>query len=245
METVYTEQFSAAEIDAIFRCVRSGKKVGEGERLKFISAVLLELGRMNHRRGWVQQFHLGVVRNPRTRLFSSMGPDAGGDCMGDFSPGRPLCRYLDNLDRNNQLTKTILYNINPRDNDLFACIAGSFHDGSVPGKIQYGPAWWFADGNHGIVMNIRALCTAGLLSRFIGMTTDSRSLLSFVRHEYFRRILCNTLGDDIENGDVPGDIARMGAMVRDICFDNARNYFGFESPLHQAPREKHECELVR
>jgi glucuronate isomerase len=138
-----------------------------------------------------------------------------------------------------------LYNINPRDNDLFACIAGSFHDGSVPGKIQYGPAWWFADGNHGIVMNIRALCTAGLLSRFIGMTTDSRSLLSFVRHEYFRRILCNTLGDDIENGDVPGDIARMGAMVRDICFDNARNYFGFESPLHQAPREKHECELVR
>jgi glucuronate isomerase len=224
------EQFSASEIDAIFALVRSGKTASDGQRAKFVSALLLELGRMNHRRGWVQQFHLGVVRNPRSRLFSSIGPDAGGDCIGDFSQERPLCRFLDALDRDNQLTKTILYNINPRDNDLFACIAGSFQDGSVPGKIQYGPAWWFADGNHGIVLNIRTLCTTGLLSRHIGMTTDSRSFLSFVRHEYFRRILCNMLGEDIENGDLPGDVAAIGALVRDVCFDNARNYFGFESP---------------
>jgi glucuronate isomerase len=245
MDVAGDEQFSASEIDAIFGSVRSGKRASEEHRAKFVSALLLELGRMNHRRGWVQQFHLGVIRNPRSRLFSNIGPDAGGDCIGDFSQGRPLCRYLDALDRDNQLTKTILYNINPRDNDLFACIAGSFQDGSCPGKIQYGPAWWFADGNHGIVLNIRTLCTNGLLSRFIGMTTDSRSLLSFVRHEYFRRILCNLLGDDIENGDLPGDIASMGALVRDICFDNARNYFGFEDPFHQEPKEKHECAMVR
>jgi glucuronate isomerase len=238
LETVCAEQFTASEIDAIFASVRSGSVVNELQRTKFVSALLLELGKMNHGRGWVQQLHLGVVRNPRSRLFATVGPDAGSDCIGDFSQGRPLCRYLDSLDRDRQLTKTILYNINPRDNDLFSCIAGSFQDGSFPGKIQYGPAWWFADGNHGIALNIRALCTSGLLSRFIGMTTDSRSLLSFVRHEYFRRILCNLLGDDIEKGDLPGDPAVMGALVRDVCFDNAQKYFGFESLIHQAPKGK-------
>jgi glucuronate isomerase len=245
METVCAEQFTAPEIDVIFRLARSGKTVTPDQRAKFVSALLLELGRMNHRRGWVQQFHLGVFRNPRSRLFSSIGPDAGADCIGDFSQGRKLTAFLDALDRDNQLSKTILYNINPRDNDLFACIAGSFQDGSVPGKIQYGPAWWFADGNHGIVLNIRTLCTTGLLSRHIGMTTDSRSLLSFVRHEYFRRILCNLLGSDMENGDIPGDVSMIGALVRDICFNNARDYFGFQSPPLQTSKEKHEYELAR
>jgi glucuronate isomerase len=245
METVHAEQFTASEIDAAFRLVRSRKTIGADQALKFVSALLLELGRMNHRRGWVQQFHLGVLRNPRTRLFAAVGPDAGSDCIGDFSQGRPLARFLDSLDCDNRLPKTILYNINPRDNDLFACIAGSFQDGSVPGKIQYGPAWWFADGNHGIVLNIRTLCTTGLLSRHIGMTTDSRSLLSFVRHEYFRRLLCDVLGNDMEHGDIPSDLTTIGRLVRDICFDNARNYFGFASPLHQAPKEHHDVAMVR
>jgi len=246
LETVPSaEQFSSSEIDTIFSQVRGGKTVSGDQRDKFVSALLLELCRMNHRRGWVQQFHLGVLRNPRTRLFSSVGPDAGVDCIGDFSQGRPLTRFLDALDRDDHLSKTILYNINPRDNDLFACIAGSFSDGSFPGKIQYGPAWWFADGYHGIVQNIRTLCTTGLLNRHIGMTTDSRSLLSFVRHEYFRRILCNILGNDVENGDIPGDMTMIGALVSDICFDNARNYFGFDFPPFQAPKEKHDFAMVR
>jgi glucuronate isomerase len=245
VETISVEQFSTTELNAIVARIRSGREVSDGQRAQYRAAILLELARMNHRRGWVQQFHLGVQRNPRSRLFSSIGPDAGGDCIGDVSLGQPLCRYLDALDRDNQLTKTILYNSNPRDNDLFACIAGSFQDGTVPGKIQYGPAWWFADSRDGVSRQLATLSTMGLLSRFIGMTTDSRSLLSFVRHEYFRRILCNQLGNDIENGDVPGDVAMMGALVGDICFDNARNYFGFESPFHSAQKEKHECALVR
>jgi glucuronate isomerase len=245
LETVPSDAFSASEIDTIFGLIRSGKTVNADQRAKFISALLLELGRMNHGRGWVQQFHLGVLRNPRTRLLSSVGPDAGGDCIGDFSQGRTLSRFLDSLDRDNRLSKTILYNINPRDNDLFAGIAGSFSDGSVPGKIQYGPAWWFADGNHGIVLNIRTLCTTGLLGRHIGMTTDSRSLLSFVRHEYFRRILCNVLGTDMERGDIPSDAGTIGGLIRGICFDNARAYFGFPSPSYQAPKEQHDFAMVR
>jgi glucuronate isomerase len=245
LETIPVEQSSAEELNAIFSCVRSGKAVNEGQRARYQAALLLELGRMNHRRGWVQQLHLGAMRNVRSRLFSRIGADAGGDCMGDGSIGRPLARYLDALDRDNQLTKTILYNINPRDDELLACIAGAFQDGSVPGKIQCGPAWWFMDHKDGIIRHLNALAGMGLVGRFIGMTTDSRSLVSFVRHEYFRRILCDWVGTAMENHDIPGDPALTGAMIRDMCFNNAQDFFRFGIAYGQTTKEKHECELVR
>jgi glucuronate isomerase len=182
---------------------------------------------MNHRRGWAQQLHFGVIRSVRTRVFKSLGPDTGVDCIGDFSFGRPLCGFLDTLDATNQLTKTILFNGNPGDNEMLVSIAGAFQDGSVPGKLQLGPAWWFLDQKDGMVRHLDALSGLGLLGRFIGMTTDSRSLLSFPRHEYFRRILCNVLGEEMERGDIPGDSQLIGSVVSDICYANAKNYFGY------------------
>lgn len=226
-ETLAVDGGTPAEIEAIFSAVRSGKALNGAQTSQFKRALLLELCRMNHRRGWVQQFHFGVIRNVRTRVYKSLGPDAGADCIGDFPFGRPLCGFLDTLDTAGQLTKTILFNGNPVDNEMLVSIIGAFQDGSVPGKLQLGPAWWFLDQKDGMLRHLNALSGLGLVSRFIGMTTDSRSLLSFPRHEYFRRILCNCFGEEVEQGDLPDTGELLGAIVRDICYNNAKNYFGY------------------
>jgi glucuronate isomerase len=176
----------------------------------------------------VQQYHLGALRNNNTRLRRQLGADAGFDSIGDFEMARPLVRFLDRLDETNELARTILYNLNPRDNELFASIIGSFQDGSVPGKMQYGTAWWFLDQRDGMEAQLRALSNIGLLSRFIGMVTDSRSFLSYSRHEYFRRLLCNILGNDIRLGLIPDDRVLLGRLAADIAFFNARAYLGIE-----------------
>ena len=226
-ETLTAGIGAAADMGAIFSTVRSGKQLNAAQVSTFKTALLLELCRMNYRRGWVQQLHFGVIRNVRTSTFKRLGPDTGVDCIGDFSLGRPLSGFLDALDATGQLTKTILFNGNPGDNEMLVSIIGAFQDGSVPGKLQIGPAWWFLDQKDGMVRHLDALSGLGLLGRFIGMTTDSRSFLSFPRHEYFRRILCNVLGEDMERGDIPGDRQLIGSMVSDICYANAKKYFGY------------------
>jgi glucuronate isomerase len=228
LETVYAEDYTESEIKNIFNKIRSGKKPDATEALKFKSAMLVELALMDYESGWVQQFHLGALRNNSTRLFNAIGRDVGGDSMGDFEIARPLSKFLDRLDKNNELPKTILYNLNPRDNALCATMVGNFQDGSVPGKMQYGSAWWFLDQKDGMEEQMNILSNMGLLSRFVGMLTDSRSFLSYPRHEYFRRILCNMLGSDVEAGLLPNNIELLGKMVEDICFNNAKNYFPME-----------------
>ena len=179
-------------------------------------------------KGWTKQLHLGPLRNNNTRLFNKIGRDIGCDSIGDDQQGPSLSRYLDKLDSIGKLPKTILYNINPRDNYLFATMIGNFQDGSIPGKIQFGSGWWFLDQKEGMEMQLNALSNLGLLSRFVGMLTDSRSFLSYTRHEYFRRILCNILGEDVRRGEIPADMELLGNMVEDICYRNARNYFGLK-----------------
>lgn len=228
IETAYADDYTASEIDKIFSKIRAGRTLETSEQLKFKSAMLFELALMDHEAGWVQQFHLGALRNNSTRLFRTLGRDIGCDSMGDFEIARPLSKFLDRLDTNNQLPKTILYNLNPRDNALCATMAGNFQDGSVPGKMQHGSAWWFLDQKDGMEEQMNVLSNMGLLSQFVGMLTDSRSFLSYPRHEYFRRILCNMLGDDVEAGLLPNDLELLGNMVEDICFNNAKNYFPME-----------------
>jgi glucuronate isomerase len=184
---------------------------------------------MDADKNWVQQYHFSALRNVNTRAMKVLGPDTGYDTMGDAEIAGPLAKFLDILDREYKLAKTIFYNLNPGDNDLVAAMIGNFQDGTVPGKMQIGSAWWFNDQKHGIERQLDALSNSGLLSRFVGMLTDSRSFLSYPRHEYFRRILCNLLGNDVENGELPGDMELIGNMVKDICYNNAVNYFDFES----------------
>jgi glucuronate isomerase len=226
-ETLAMATGATAEIDAIFSSIRSGKALNGAQISTFKATLLLELCRMNHCRGWAQQLHFGVIRNVSTRVFKLLGPDTGADCIGDCSFGRPLCGFLDALDAAGQLTKTILFNGNPGDNEMLVSIIGAFQDGSMPGKLQLGPPWWFLDQKDGMVRHLDALSGLGLLSRFIGMTTDSRSFLSFPRHEYFRRILCSVLGREMERGDIPDDKQLIGPMVSDICYANAKKYFGY------------------
>jgi len=228
LETAYAEDYTQSEIKKIFDIIRSGKDLDLSQQLKFKSAMMLEFAVMDAEAGWVQQLHLGALRNNCTRLFKTLGPDVGCDSIADFEVAKPLSKFLDRLDTNGKLPKTILYNLNPRDNALFATMAGNFQDGSVPGKMQYGAAWWFLDQKSGMEEHIRTLSNMGLLARFVGMLTDSRSFLSYPRHEYFRRILCNILGNDIETGLLPADTALLGKMVEDICFNNAKNYFPME-----------------
>ena len=230
LESPYAEDFSGEDIDRIFVNVRKGQTPGQQEALQFKSAVLLELARMNADKNWAQQYHIGALRNVNTRAMKVLGPDTGYDTMGDSEIARPLAKFLDVLDREYKLAKTVFYNLNPRDNDLIASMIGNFQDGTVPGKMQIGSAWWFNDQKHGIERQLDALSNSGLLSRFVGMLTDSRSFLSYPRHEYFRRILCNLLGNDVANGELPDDIELLGGMVRDICYYNAVNYFGFDVP---------------
>jgi glucuronate isomerase len=228
LETAYAQDYTESEIKKIFDRARSGKQLDGLEKLKFKSAMMFEFALMDYESGWVQQLHLGAMRNNNTRMFSKLGPDTGFDSIGDCETAAPLARFLDRLDNYNQLPKTILYNLNPRDNELIAAMIGNFQDGSTPGKIQFGSAWWFLDQKDGMEKQITALSNLGLLSRFVGMLTDSRSFLSFPRHEYFRRVLCNMLGSDVEEGLLPGDLDLLGKMVEDISFNNARDYFPME-----------------
>ena len=187
---------------------------------------MLELARMDAEKGWTQQFHFGALRSVNTKARAALGPDTGYDTIGDFELARTLARFLDRLESDGQLAKTILYVMNPRDNEVVATVIGCFQDGSLPGKMQFGSAWWFNDQKDGIERQINTLSNMGLLSRFVGMLTDSRSFLSYPRHEYFRRVLCNLLGNDVENGELPDDMELLGNMVKDICFRNAEAYFG-------------------
>lgn len=205
----------------------NGLTVEEGRYYKY--AVLFELSKMYHARQWTQQFHLGALRNTNERMLRILGPDTGFDSIGDFSQAVSLARFLNALDNSNQLTKTILYNLNPSDNEVMGTMIGNFNDGSVKGKIQFGSAWWFLDQKDGMEKQINALSNLGLLSCFIGMLTDSRSFMSYPRHEYFRRILCNLIGNDVKKGELPIDEKWLGKLVSDICYGNAKSYFNFTS----------------
>lgn len=231
LEQMYAEPYTDREVEAVFASVRSGKKPEKRETLKIKSALLHEFALWNREKGWTQQFHLGALRNNNTRALRTLGPDTGWDSIGDFDQGAALARFLDRLDSGDKLARTILYNLNPRDNELMAAMTGNFNDGSAAGKIQYGSAWWFLDQKDGMERQLNAMSNMGLLSRFVGMLTDSRSFLSFPRHEYFRRILCNLFGKEIENGELPADIDWTGKIIQDICYNNAAAGFGFLPPV--------------
>jgi len=227
LEQLYAEKYTLEEVSLIFDKIRSSATLSAQEVLQFKSAMLYEFAVWDHEKGWVQQYHIGALRDNNSRMLQTLGPDTGLDSIGDFAQGAALSKFLNRLDTDNKLTKTIIYNLNPADNELIATMIGNFNDGSVAGKIQYGSAWWFLDQKEGMIRQINALSNMGLLSRFVGMLTDSRSFLSFPRHEYFRRLLCNLFGEDIENGELPDDIAWVGKIVEDICYNNAKSYFNF------------------
>lgn len=226
IEYVPAATATGAELDAILRKALAGQGVSVAEAEAFKAVFLYEVAKMNHARGWVQQFHVGVFRNNNSRLFKALGPDTGFDSIADYRQGPGMIALFDRLDSSNQLARTVLYNINPVDNELFGSLIGNYQDGSCPGKMQYGSAWWFLDQKDGMEKQMNALSALGLLSRFIGMLTDSRSFLSYPRHEYFRRILCNLIGGEMERGELPGDFDLIGGIVADISYHNARNYLG-------------------
>jgi len=228
LDQIDAEPWTDEDASKVFSRLRKGEMIAAADARGIRSALLHRLALLDHARGWVQQFHLGALRNNNTRLRGTLGADSGLDSIGDFSQAQSLARFLDRLDSTDQLAKTILYNLNPADNEVFATMAGNFQDGSVPGKIQYGPAWWFLDQLAGMEAQIRALSNMGLFSRFIGMVTDSRSFLSYPRHDYFRRLVCNLLGHDVRRGLVPDDRPMLGRLVEAISFFNARDYLGLE-----------------
>jgi glucuronate isomerase len=227
LEQLYAADFTDAQANTVFKKAISGGTLTEDEALLFKSAILHHLGEMYHALGWTQQFHLGALRNVNQRMLQKLGPNTGWDSIGDFKQALPLAKFLGKLDKNDRLSKTVIYNLNPADNEIFATMIGNFNDGSIAGKVQWGSGWWFLDQKDGMEKQINTLSNMGLLSRFIGMLTDSRSFLSFPRHEYFRRILCNMFGEDVKNGELPNDIAWLGKLVQDICYFNAKNYFNF------------------
>lgn len=228
IEEFYAEEYTEKEIETIFDKVYGGNELTEAEIRKFKSAMLHEGALMDWEKGWTQQFHYGAIRNNNTRLFNKLGPDTGFDSIGDFTVAKAMSRFFDKLDTDNKLAKTIIYNLNPRDNDMIATMIGNFQDGSVAGKIQFGSGWWFLDQKTGMEAQMNSLSNLGLLSRFVGMLTDSRSFLSYPRHEYFRRILCNLIGDDLEKGLLPAsEMAFLGEMVENISYQNANKFFNF------------------
>ncbi len=227
LEQIYAVDYNEAEIKNIFRKITAGESISQPENMKFKSAMLVKFATWDHEKNWVQQYHLGALRNNNSRMLKTLGADTGWDSIGDFSQGKQLSKFLDRLDSTNQLAKTILYNLNPADNELIATMAGNFNDGSAAGKMQFGSSWWFLDQKDGITKQINTLSNMGLLSKFVGMLTDSRSFMSYPRHEYFRRILCNIFGEEIENGELPNDIAWTGKLIQDICYNNAKGYFGW------------------
>jgi len=227
LEQIYAEDYTEEEVAQTFLKIRKGERITSEENLKFKSAMLFIFALWDHERGWVQQYHLGAIRNNNDRLLSELGPDTGFDSIGDFSQGRQLSKFLNKLDANNKLAKTILYNLNPADNELMATMIGNYQDGTVAGKVQWGSGWWFLDQKDGMTKQLNTLSNMGLLSQFVGMLTDSRSFLSFPRHEYFRRILCDLFGADIENGEIPNDLELVGQIIQNICYNNAKAYFSF------------------
>ncbi len=228
IEEFYAEDYTQQDIDRIFTKVMAGQQLTQQEVLQFKSCMLVVFGEMDHATDWTQQFHYGAIRDNNTRMFRQLGPDTGFDSIGQFNTAKAMSRYLDRLAQNDRLTRTILYNLNPADNEMVATMLGNFQDGTCPGKIQWGSGWWFLDQKDGMTKQMNALSLLGLLSRFVGMLTDSRSFLSYPRHEYFRRTLCNLLGNDVENGEIPAsEMTRLGQMVEDICYYNAKNYFKF------------------
>lgn len=227
LEEIYAEDYTDEEVEAIFQKIRANGQLSRLENHKFKSAMLVYFAQLDHQKGWVQQYHLGALRNNNKRMLRVNGPDTGWDSIGDFSQAQALSKFLDRLDNNDELTKTIVYNLNPADNEVMATMIGNFNDGSVAGKMQFGSAWWFLDQKDGMTKQINALSNMGLLSKFVGMLTDSRSFLSFPRHEYFRRLLCDIMGTDIQNGELPNDTEWIGKIVSDICYHNAKEYFKF------------------
>jgi glucuronate isomerase len=224
----YATPCTQTQAASIFSKVRSGVPASPEEHEAFASFMMIYFGHLDAERGWTKQLHLGAMRSANTRRLREVGPDTGFDSIGDWPQASALCAYLDILDNEHALPRTIIYNNNPADNYVFASAAGNFQDDSIAGKIQFGAGWWFLDQKEGIEWQLNALSNVGLLSRFVGMVTDSRSFMSFPRHEYFRRVLCNLLGRDMENGELPNDGALIGNMVRKICFDNARDYLGLQ-----------------
>lgn len=225
--TFIPRQSTSHSPSSLFGKIRQNEHltIEEKESLRF--SILTDLCKLYHKHKWVQQFHIGAMRNNNSRMMQTLGADSGFDSVGDFSQGSSLAHFLNELDKTNELTRTILYNLNSADNELFATMTGNFNDGSVKGKIQYGSAWWFLDQKDGMEKQINTLSSLGILSCFIGMITDSRSFLSFPRHEYFRRILCNLIGADVERGELPADEKWLGKIVSDICYYNAKAYFEF------------------
>ncbi len=231
IEQPYAEDYTEAQIQRIFDKIRSGISLEKSEIRQFKSAMLIALAVMDAEKSWTQQFHLGALRNVNTLALQQLGPDTGYDTIGDFEMAGPLAHFLDRLENQGKLTRTILYVVNPRDNELIAAMIGNFQDGSIPGKIQFGSAWWYNDQKDGMEHQIKSLANMGLLSRFVGMLTDSRSFLSYPRHEYFRRVLCNLIGKDVDNGELPDDLELIGSMIKDICYNNAVRYFDIKEDL--------------
>lgn len=229
MEYVPAEDCTEREAAAIFAQARTGTAATPEQWAKFASFMMLFFGRLDADRGWTKQLHLGALRNNNSRLMKRLGADSGVDSIGDFPQARSLSRYLDRLNAENKLPKIVIYNVNPADNYVFGTMIGNFQDGTIPGKVQFGGGWWFLDQREGMEWQINTLSNLGLLSRFVGMLTDSRSFLSYVRHEYFRRLLCAMLGADIEAGLIPADRKAVGELVENICYQNAARYFGLET----------------
>lgn len=227
LEQVHAVPFSAANMNLIFQKRLAGNSISINEVKEFHAGLLHHLGLMYAEKGWVMQLHLGALRNNSSRMMATLGPDTGFDSIGDFSQARALSSFLNGLDELDKLPKTIIYNLNPRDNEVMATMIGNFNDGSVKGKMQFGSAWWFLDQKDGMTKQLNALSNMGMLSCFIGMLTDSRSFLSYPRHEYFRRLLCNLIGKDVHNGELPEDMDLLGKIVQDICYNNAKSYFEF------------------
>jgi glucuronate isomerase len=227
LESLYFDPVALSKAPTLFKKIRSHNRLTADEQLQLKCAVLVELGKIYHALGWVQQFHLGALRNTNSRMTRIAGANAGYDSIGEFPQAYQMSRFFDHLDASNQLTRTVIYNSNSAHNEVFATMVGNFSDGSEAGKMQFGTGWWFLDQKEGIEKQISALSNMSLLSHFVGMVTDSRSFLSFSRHEYFRRILCNIIGRDVERGELPDDLPMLGKMLEDICFNNAKSYFRF------------------
>ena len=227
LDRFFYSEYKQSDIDAIFAKLLAGKIISDDEIEKYHTAVMIELCRMNHKRGWTQQFHVGALRNNNTRKFTQLGPDTGWDSIGNPQDSFKMSRFLDTLDAGDQLAQTILYNLNPADNEMMATMIGNFNDGSAPGKIQYGAAWWFLDQKTGMEEHLKALSALGLTTRFVGMVTDSRSFLSYPRHEYFRRIVCEYFGSEVDKGNIPNDDELLKPAIEGISYYNAKNYFKF------------------
>ncbi|MCE5346641.1 MAG: glucuronate isomerase [Bacteroidales bacterium] len=227
LDRFYFDNYTVSEADKIFRKLIKGEIISGEETEKYITAVMIELCKMNHKRGWTQQFHVGALRNNNTRMFRHLGPDTGWDSIGISQDAVKMSKFLSALDNTEQLTKTILYNLNPADNEMMITMAGNFNDGSSVAKVQYGAAWWFLDQKTGMEKHLRDLASLGLLRRFIGMVTDSRSFLSYPRHEYFRRLVCNYIGEEVEKGLIPDEEELLKPLIEGISYSNAKNYFGF------------------